>query len=228
MPTPLLFPDAADAPAAVPTLFAEIVFDRPLDHAYTYAVPDELAHAIGIGKRVECSFGKGSRTTAGYCIGITAQAPHYATKPILRVLDDVALLDEPLLKLTRWMADYYLCGWGQVLQCGGAGRGARERRHPATPCSWKRCPAEQLPNRGTHRQPAAEDWCSTFVEASKPGPSSRVRICQGVAKCGPGVVSGLVSQGAGAQSSKERDRIAFLQALSTEPVDEARFAARSR
>ena len=22
---------------------------------------------------------------------------------------------ETLLKLTRWMADYYLCGWGQVL-----------------------------------------------------------------------------------------------------------------
>jgi len=116
MPTPALFPEPSAPDAALPTLFAEVVFDRPLDTAYTYSVPDELAHAIGIGKRVECSFGKGSRTTAGYCIGITAHAPTYATKPILRVIDDVALLDEPLLKLTRWMADYYLCGWGQVLQ----------------------------------------------------------------------------------------------------------------
>ena len=31
-------------------------------------------------------------------------------------LDEEPLLSETLLKLTRWMADYYLCGWGQVLQ----------------------------------------------------------------------------------------------------------------
>ena len=31
------------------------------------------------------------------------------------MLDDDALLTPDLMRLTRWMADYYLCGWGQVL-----------------------------------------------------------------------------------------------------------------
>ena len=31
------------------------------------------------------------------------------------MLDDQALITPDLLKLTRWLADYYLCGWGQVL-----------------------------------------------------------------------------------------------------------------
>ena len=48
-PTPTLFNTgkrhAADEP--VPTgpfsgLFADIVFDRPLDHAFTYAIPNDL------------------------------------------------------------------------------------------------------------------------------------------------------------------------------------------
>jgi primosomal protein N' (replication factor Y) len=97
------------------TTFAEIVFDRPLDHAYTYAVPDELQHQVGVGKRVVAPFGKGDRQTIGFCVGLTGVKPERKVKAIVQVLDDEALLTEHLLKLTRWMADYYLCGWGQVL-----------------------------------------------------------------------------------------------------------------
>src|SRR4051812_27911970 len=104
-----------EPPAAVPTLFAEVVFDRPLDHAFTYHVPAELAPAVAVGKRVKVPFGRGGKPVIGYCVGITAQAPEMRTKPLLEVLDDEALLTDPLLRLTRWMADYYLCAWGQVL-----------------------------------------------------------------------------------------------------------------
>ncbi len=107
-------PDAELAPEA--TLFAEIVFDRPLDHAYSYAVPTELEASISVGKRVEAPFGKGDRATAGFCVRVTSNRPVRKVKSILRVLDDEVLLTDPILRLTRWMADYYLCGWGQVLQ----------------------------------------------------------------------------------------------------------------
>jgi primosomal protein N' (replication factor Y) len=104
------------APATDAALYAQIVFDRPLDTAYTYAVPEELRHAIKIGQRVEASFGKGDRATIGYCIGFTETAPPRAVKSIVRLVDAEPLLTDPLLRLTRWMAEYYLCGWGQVLQ----------------------------------------------------------------------------------------------------------------
>src|SRR5437763_597167 len=51
-PLDLFGPPPDDAPVAA-GLFADIVFDRPLDHAYTYAVPDDLRDAIGVAKRVE-------------------------------------------------------------------------------------------------------------------------------------------------------------------------------
>src|SRR5436305_10870374 len=105
-----------DEPAPTAGLYADIVFDRPLDAAYTYAVPDHLHDAAGVGKRVEAPFGRGDKTTIGYCVGLKTDAPSREVKSILRVLDDEALLTDNLLRLTRWMADYYLCGWGQVLQ----------------------------------------------------------------------------------------------------------------
>ena len=98
-------------------LFADIVFDRPLDHAFTYSVPDALAAAIGVGKRVEVPLGKGGKPTSGFCVRVKDERPAstFPIKPVTRVLDEDALVDDHLMKLTRWMADYYLCGWGQVL-----------------------------------------------------------------------------------------------------------------
>jgi primosomal protein N' (replication factor Y) len=95
--------------------FAEIVFDRPLDHAYTYAVPQHLGADVAIGKRVLAPFGRGDRPAIGYCVGMIDTPPKRDVKEITQVLDDQALITPDLLKLTRWLADYYLCGWGQVL-----------------------------------------------------------------------------------------------------------------
>src|SRR5947209_14474165 len=112
---PTLFGEPPPARLPLSGEYAEIVFDRPLDHAYSYAVPEALRAALTIGKRVLAPFGKGDRHTVGYCVGLTPQPPGRAVKNLLAVLDEESLLTPHLLKLTRWMADYYLCGWGQVL-----------------------------------------------------------------------------------------------------------------
>src|SRR6516225_3961046 len=95
--------------------YAEVVFDRPLDHAYTYAVPLGLHDTLAVGKRVLAPFGKGDRQIVGYCVGINTDPPGRVVKSLVQVIDEQALLTPHLLKLTRWMADYYVCGWGQVL-----------------------------------------------------------------------------------------------------------------
>lgn len=114
---PTLFQEEPPPPAAPRQgLFAEVVFDRPLEHAYTYTVPDALRGQLAVGKRVLAPFGRGDKATHGFCVGITDQAPvGRALKSLQGVLDEDALLTPSLLKLTRWLADYYLCGWGQVL-----------------------------------------------------------------------------------------------------------------
>ena len=120
-------------------LYAEVVFDRPLDTAYSYAVPAELHEIVGIGKRVECPFGRGDKVIAGYCVGLTNEVPTHATKELVRVLDDEALLDDHLLRLTRWMADYYLAGWGQVLHAVVLGRCQKEGWDTQCHLCGKRC-----------------------------------------------------------------------------------------
>jgi primosomal protein N' (replication factor Y) len=114
-PTELLFPELARPPLATGHLFAQVVFNRPLDDRFTYAVPEKLADVIVAGKRVLAPFGRGNRPTIGYCVELSTAQPDRRVKEVSRVLDAEALLTPALLRLTRWMADYYLCSWGQVL-----------------------------------------------------------------------------------------------------------------
>ena len=65
-----LFGPVEAPPATRAGLFAEVVFDRPLDHAYSYAVPEALREQIAVGKRVQAPFGRGDRPTVGYCVGL--------------------------------------------------------------------------------------------------------------------------------------------------------------
>src|SRR4029450_894972 len=37
-------------------------------------------------------------------------------KELVEILDETPLLTPALLQLTRWIAEYYLCPWGQVLK----------------------------------------------------------------------------------------------------------------
>jgi len=191
-----LFGDPDDRPAPpVPTRtatrFADIVFDRPLDHAYTYAVPDHLA-AVGPGKRVEVPFGRGSKPTPGFCVRVTDQPPaRDEVKAVTRVLDDDALVDDHVMKLTRWMADYYLCGWGQVLHAV-VPAGVRENAGTRQAVFVEPVGTDRLPNplpTVSPRQKAALEYAKEEGRPLELGRLARL------AKCGPGVVAGLVKKG---------------------------------
>jgi primosomal protein N' (replication factor Y) len=198
-PPPDLF--AAPAPAVGPSdsVYAEVVFDRPLDHTFTYVVPEALHGAVGPGRRVEVPFGKGDRRTAGFCVRVHADAPPRAVKQLLRVLDTEALVTEPLLRLTRWMADYYLCGWGQVLHAlvpaGVRGRaGLREEvLLEAIPVADLKPPLLAL----------SEKQKYALAVLRESGRAMTPKELAGLARCGPGVASALVTKGFARQSVHE-------------------------
>jgi len=102
---------------AADRLYAEVVFNRPLTTVFHYLVPDELRDLIGPARRVEAPFGARNEHLNGYCVGVTRDAPPgRQIKALSAVLDAQPLVDDHLLELTRWIANKYLCGWGQVLE----------------------------------------------------------------------------------------------------------------
>src|SRR5688572_1659417 len=182
---------AADEAPVFAGLCADIVFDRPLDAAYTYAVPDHLQDAVGIGKRVEAPFGRGDRTTIGYCVGLKTEAPAREVKAIQRVLDDEALLTDNLLRLTRWMADYYLCGWGQVLQAV-LPAGVRDRAGTRKAVVVEAVPAGESadpPPKLTAKQTSVIEYLR------RAGEPLEQRYLTRQTKSGPSVVEALVAKG---------------------------------
>ncbi len=186
------FEEAAPAaPRTATGLFADVVFDRPLDHAYSYAVPQSLRDQLAVGKRVLCPFGKGDRATAGFCVGLSKAAPQREVKELLRVLDDEALLTPDLLRLTRWMADYYLCGWGQVLNAV-LPAGAKQQAGSKSLTFLEVVPEPEWPQPPPTLTAKQTQALEQLRRAGRPLEPRRLAQLAG---CGPGPVDALVGKG---------------------------------
>ena len=99
---------------------AKVVLNRPLDREFHYLVPESMRAQLSAGYRVQVPFGRGNQLISGYCVGVgpaEKDQPSVRLKTIEAILDSRPLFDTKMLKLTRWIAERYLCSWGQVLEC---------------------------------------------------------------------------------------------------------------
>jgi primosomal protein N' (replication factor Y) len=211
-----LFGETEDPPAPSAGVFADVVFDRPLDHAYTYAVPDALRDTIGVGKRVQVPFGRGDKATTGYCVRVSEAPPPRAVKDVLRILDEEALLTPDLLRLTRWMADYYLCGWGQVLNAV-VPAGAKEHAGTRAVALLEAVPEAELPQPLPSLTAKQQTALERLRKSKKPLDGRQLARQAG---CGPGPVEALVTKGFARRHVLRVDH--FLDTsedLATEPDD---------
>jgi primosomal protein N' (replication factor Y) len=96
-----------------PAPYAEVVVAATPDRLYHYAIPPEFEHAVRPGVRVRVPFG--SRFVDGYVVRLLARSDIGGLKPVGAVLDERPIIGATLLRLSRWIADYYLAPWGRVL-----------------------------------------------------------------------------------------------------------------
>jgi primosomal protein N' (replication factor Y) len=76
-----------------------------------------LEQRLEPGRRVRVPLGRGNRSVVGYCVRLQNEpAGGRKLKSVAAVIDERPLLSDAMLRLTRWMADYYFCPWGQVLE----------------------------------------------------------------------------------------------------------------
>ena len=85
-----------------------------MDQAFTYSLPLTLRHRVKAGCRVIVPFGK--RKLTGVVLERHDQKPEMETREVLRLIDAEPVVDGELLKLARWIANYYCAPLGEVLR----------------------------------------------------------------------------------------------------------------
>ncbi len=92
--------------------FCDVALPVPLDTSFTYHVPDGMQPVVG--GRVLVPFRQ--QRMSGVVTALHDRAPKVQAKDVLNVLDASPVLDEQLVRLGKWIADYYLAPLGEVFR----------------------------------------------------------------------------------------------------------------
>ena len=117
--------------------FASVAIPVPVHRTFTYEVPEGLAPDMRTGARVRVPFGR--RAVVGTVVEWPADPPEadVEVRPIAARLDRVPEPTSEMLELAKFVADYYLCSWGEAIEAtlppapAGGARGERGVRRTA-------------------------------------------------------------------------------------------------
>ncbi len=93
-------------------LFCDVALAVPLDIVFTYAIPPGMEPVVG--GRVLVPFRQ--QRMSGIVVELHDRPPQVKIKKVIEALDLSPVLDEHLLKLGKWIADYYLAPVGEVFR----------------------------------------------------------------------------------------------------------------
>ena len=90
----------------------KIAVPVPTDQLYTYTIPDDETNYIG--KRALVEFG--ARILTGIIVSDESLPVVRELKPVMEILDVSPAFTSGMLRLTRWISEYYMCSWGETLK----------------------------------------------------------------------------------------------------------------
>ncbi|MGA3163056.1 MAG: primosomal protein N' [Verrucomicrobiota bacterium] len=88
-------------------MIARVSLEIALHREFDYLIPPGLAGQIEVGSRVQVPFGP--RKIFGCVTALAEESAHAKLKPILKIIGAQTLVTPKVLKLARWIADYYCC-----------------------------------------------------------------------------------------------------------------------
>ena len=88
-------------------MIARVTLEIALRKEFDYLIPPELLGQVDVGSRVQVPFGP--RKVSGCVTAIAEESAHARLKPILKVIGAQTLVTPKILKLARWMGEYYCC-----------------------------------------------------------------------------------------------------------------------
>ena len=97
------------------TYFVDVILPIPVPKPFTYRVPSDLSEEINIGCRVVVPFGS-RKVLTGIVLRVHESPPkHYEARYLIDLLDSEPTLNLIQLKFFKWLADYYMCTLGEVI-----------------------------------------------------------------------------------------------------------------
>ena len=86
--------------------FARVIVEVARNREFDYRIPEALRDVVHVGSQVVIPFGKSE--ARGYVVALLDAVARPGLKEIRDVAGRKAVVSETMLKLARWMADYYL------------------------------------------------------------------------------------------------------------------------
>ena len=84
-----------------------MTLDVAVRREFDYLVPEDLERSVHEGTRVKVPFGP--REVMGVVTAVLDESPHGNLREIIKTVGGQALVTPPILRLVRWIADYYCC-----------------------------------------------------------------------------------------------------------------------
>jgi len=95
-------------------MLIKVLLPLAIPRSYTYSVPDELQSQIAFGIRVEIPLRR--KLYSGIVTHLNAETDDLVNpKSIISIMDSHPIVTETQLKLWEWIAEYYCCTLGQVM-----------------------------------------------------------------------------------------------------------------
>src|SRR5260221_9807545 len=88
-------------------MIARVTLELALRKEFDYLIPPDLAGQVDVGTRVQVPLG--SRKVYGCVTAVAEESAQTKLKPILKVIGAQTLVTSKVLKLARWIGEYYCC-----------------------------------------------------------------------------------------------------------------------
>ncbi len=95
-------------------LYANVVLGLPIDGPFDYLVPADLENKIVVGVRVRVNFR--NKKEVAYIVGLNNKTKIKKLKEVSALIDQSPVLDKDMLLLTKRLAEYYCCSWGEAIE----------------------------------------------------------------------------------------------------------------
>lgn len=94
--------------------YADVIIPLNVNQVFTYSIPESLKNQLKVGCRVVVNFGMQHYYSA-IVLAIHDNKPDFELKNIEYIIDNEPIVNEKILGFWQWMASYYMCSLGDIM-----------------------------------------------------------------------------------------------------------------